>query len=663
LWRARLALDDRGEASVEIPLNDVITGFRIAAVATGGTGRFGFGAATIQATQDLMVLSGLPPLVREGDRFRAGFTVRNATDRPLTVEMGARAQGMSPDPGPLAAALAPGEARELAWDVTAPHGVASLPWEVWVKAREGGAQDRLRVTQRVAPAAPVRVFQATVAQLVGQATLPVERPVDALAGGGVGVSIRPRLGDGLDGVERYMRQYPYGCMEQRVSMAVALRDRPSWDRLMAQLPSHLDGDGLLKYFPGMVWGSPVLTAYVVSIGHEARWEVPAEPLERMAAGLRKFVEGSVIRHSPLPAADLSVRKLAALEALSRIGQGDPKLLGSLSVEPNLWPTSALIDWINFLLNVERVPQRRARLAEAEQILRARLQFRGTVMGFSTEATDGLGWLMVSQDLNAVRTVLTALRLEGWREEIPRLMRGALARQRGGHWDLTLANAWGVLAMDGFSRAFEDQEVTGSTRAALGDQARLLDWRAAPLGDAMILPWPSGQTHLTLVHEGSGRPWAVVQSLAAVPLKEPLFSGYRIHKGATALERRRPEQWSRGDVLRVRLEIDAQADQTWVVVSDPIPAGAVVLGGGLGRDSRLLTRGEERKGRVWPAFEERAFEAFRAYYEYVPKGSFTVEYTMRLNQPGTLQTPPTRVEALYVPEMMGEMPNPPMEILP
>jgi len=37
--------------------------------------------------------------------------------------------------------------------------------------------------------------------------------------------------------------------------------------------------------------------------------------------------------------------------------------------------------------------------------------------------------------------------------------------------------------------------------------------------------------------------------------------------------------------------------------------------------------------VWSAFEERSFEAFRAYYEYVPKGKWTVEYTVRLNRPG------------------------------
>jgi uncharacterized protein YfaS (alpha-2-macroglobulin family) len=101
----------------------------------------------------------------------------------------------------------------------------------------------------------------------------------------------------------------------------------------------------------------------------------------------------------------------------------------------------------------------------------------------------------------------------------------------------------------------------------------------------------------------------------------------------------------------------------VVVNDPVPAGTTILGKGLERDSELLTKGEERKGWVWPTYEERSFEAFRAYYEYVPKGNWTVEYTIRLNQNGVFQLPTTRVEALYFPEMFGEIPNKTVEIKP
>jgi hypothetical protein len=663
MWKGRVALNERGEAEAVVPLNDAVTSFRIVAVATGGVALFGTGAASIQSNQDLTLFSGLPPLVREGDRYRAGVTVRNASGKALTVDVSARAPVVSPAPAPQTVALAAGEARELFWDVDAPSGTGELAWEFEATAKESGEHDRLRAVQKVVPAVPQQVFQASLARLEGRYVLPVERPPDALAGGGVRVNVRARLGDGLKAVADYMRRYPYGCLEQKISVAVALRDPELWERWMAQIPAHMDSDGLVKYFPSIPYGDPVLTAYLVAVSHASGWTLSDDLLKRMSQGLRRFIEGSLVRYSPLPTADLTVRKLAAIAALCRLGAAEPALVSSIAIEPNLWPTSAVIDWVEILLALEQISNRKERLAEAEQVLRARLTYQGTLISFSTEASDRLWWLMVSNDLNAVRLLLAALRLDGWRQDLPQLVRGALARQRQGRWDLTTANAWGVLAMERFSEMFEAGDVTGTTRIDFAGQTRAFDWSTPLKVDSLLLTWPPGKSELAAEHQGSGHPWLTVQSLAALPLKEPLSSGYTIRKTLTALERRAPGFWSRGDILQVRLEIDAQADMTWVAVSDPVPAGAAILGTGLGRDSRLLIPNEEPTKRVWPAYEERSFEAFRAYYDYVPKGTWTVEYTLRLNQPGVFGLPPTRVEALYAPEMCGEIPNSAMEVHP
>jgi uncharacterized protein YfaS (alpha-2-macroglobulin family) len=206
-------------------------------------------------------------------------------------------------------------------------------------------------------------------------------------------------------------------------------------------------------------------------------------------------------------------------------------------------------------------------------------------------------------------------------------------------------------------------VTGTTSAAVAGATRAIEWSQSPKGSVLAFPWPAGRADLSIAHAGTGLPWVTVQAQAAIPLKTPLSSGYRISKTLTPIERRAPDRWSRGDLVRVRLTIQAQSDMTWVVVSDPIPAGASHLGRGLGRASAIARQGEARTGAAWPAFEERAFDAFRAYYEYVPQGSFAVEYTIRLNQSGWFQLPATRVEALYAPEMFGELPNAPLEVDP
>jgi len=241
------------------------------------------------------------------------------------------------------------------------------------------------------------------------------------------------------------------------------------------------------------------------------------------------------------------------------------------------------------------------------------------------------------------------------------MRGVIGRMKRGHWGTTIANAWGVLAAGRFSEKYESVPVTGLTTATLDRKSAAFDWSAKPHGDRTPLPWPARKASLVITHAGTGSPWATVQSLAAVPLKQPLTSGFSIRKTITAVEQKTKGKWTRGDVARVRLEVSSQADASWVVVDDPIPAGSVILGSGLGRDSRMMTKGEKNRYYWEEAFRERSFEALRVYYEFMPKGSWQVEYTIRLNNDGSFNLPQTRVEALYTPEMFGEIPNSPMEV--
>jgi len=460
-----------------------------------------------------------------------------------------------------------------------------------------------------------------------------------------------------------MRRYPYSCLEQLISQAVVLRDLEQWQQIAAILPSHLDSDGLLKYFPAMEQGSEVLTPYALSIVHEAGWEIPSEVRERMIQGLQRFVEGTIQRWPPFAAVDLALRKLTAVEALSRYTTVKPQVLGSIIIEPNLWPTSAVLDWWSVLHRVPGIRNQGSQLRQAEQIVRSRLNLQGRALGFSSANPDGLWWLMTSADTNAVRLMLLLLEQRLWQEDLPRLLNGTLARQQHETWDLTVANAWGALAIEKFSQMFEKTPIGGTTTASLGSAVREVTWAHTPQGDALAFPWPGTDTTLTVDHVGAGHPWVTLEATAAIPLKASLVSGYRLTKSLIPVDASTAGRFTRGDIVRVRLEIKADRDMTWVVVNDLIPAGASHLGTGLGRDSQLSVQGEERQAHTRSAFEERAFDGFRAYYEFVPKGSLIVEYTVRLNQSGRFNLPPTRVEALYAPEMFGELPNDVVEVRP
>lgn len=679
LWKGRVPLNPQGEAELEVPLNDSLTAFRLTAVAHASTGFFGTGDASIRTTQDVMLHAGLPPLIREGDRFKAVFTLRNASSRKLALNVKAHWQVPQPtkpkqEGGTETAPpwqelpmqsleLDAGAAKEVAWDMSVPVDTAKLDWEVSAESADGSAKDALKISQSVIPVWPVRVYQATLMQIDKPINMPVAQPEGAVPGrGGIRVSLRNRIGDGLAGVLDYMGRYPYSCFEQRTSKAIALRNEELWKANMDIIPAYLDSDGLLRYFPmDFLQGSDVLTSYVLSIAQEADWAIPEAPRERMLEALSGFVSGQIKRGMAISTADLAIRKLAAIETLARYQKAKPEMLDSISIDPNLWPTSAVLDWLSILKQMPNLARRDERLSEASHIIRSRLNLQGTTMGFSTEDSDRLWWLMVSIDENAVRALLNLLDQPQWKEDIPRMVTGAIGRQHHGHWDTTTANAWGTLALEKFSAAFEAVPVTGYTEAAMDGSKKGMQWTPETKQSALNFPWGNGPAELQVKHNGTGKPWAIVQSRAALPLKQPLFTGYSIKRSIEPVEQQQKGQWNKGDVARIKLEMDAQSDMTWVVVDDPVPAGATILGSGLGGDSKLLVKGEKQEGWVWPAYEERRFEAFRAYYEYVPKGHWSFEYTIRLNNPGQFELPATRVEALYAPEMFGELPNGAWEI--
>lgn len=675
-WTARVKLDAKGRAVVDVPLNDALSSFRIVAIASAGDGLFGTGFASVRSHQDLMLFSGLPTLVRENDQYRAGFTVRNASDRAMRIKLsgslnrnlagkapqalyakGLQAQELDVDAG---------KAIEVAWNIRAPYDADSLSWQVVAQEiRDGkpsGLEDKIKVSQVVASAFPVRVYQSTVERLDKPYRIPVKIPADAVPGrGSVELNLRPSLLGSMSGVSEYLRYYPFNCMEQRVSQAIVLRDTNLWSSVTGSMPAYLDRDGLLKYFPEMPIGDETLTAYVISIADEAGWEIPEGVKQDMIKGLTGFVQGKVRRDSALPTADLAIRKINAIAALSRAHAFKDDLLQSFDIQPNLWPTSAVLDWVDVLQREASVPDNADHLKKALIILRSRLNFQGTTMGFSTERQDALWWLMVSADSNANRMLISVLDEPDWKADIPRLVKGSLSRQRKGHWNTTVANAWGVLAMEKFSAKFEAIPVSGTSSTRVGSIEQKQVWANQLDGGTYNFAWANTQQDLSVTHDGKGAPWLTVTARAAIPLKQALSTGYKIKRTVTPLKQAVSGKWSAGDIARISLDVESQSDMTWVALNDPIPAGASILGSGLGGDSRIMTKGEKKVGWVWPAFEERRNDSFRSFYRYVPKGNFKVEYSVRYNNAGRFALPSTRVEAMYAPEMFGEVPNPVTEI--
>jgi len=655
LWRGRVKLDPQGRALIDVPLADSLSSYRLVAVATAGEGLFGTGSTNIRTVQDLAIYAGVPPLVRSGDFYGATFTLRNGTDRPMRVTANVALQPAIARGAPLTVTVPPGGAAPVTWRLTAPIGIDKLHWTVTARSTDGRANDRLAVDQQVVPAVPEQVWAATLVRIGTGTSVPVGPPPGALPGrGGVDVALAASPAPPLNGVRSYMLAYPYGCFEQRLSKAVALDDRAAWAKQMEALPTYVASNGLLHYWPMPEEpGSIALTAYALSITADAGLTWPDAAKAGLLQALRGVVEGRITEDGSGPG-DARLLRLAALAALARNDAATPAMVDQLAMPLGDMPTATLADWLVTLARVPGVDPRRVQAAEAA--LRSRILYEGTRLDL-TDSRNAPWWMMVSDDEMALKALLAVTGRTGWDAEAPRMMIGVALRQMRGHWDTTLANAWGTVAVRRFAAAYPGS-AAGLTTARLGGRTMTSTALQPPL---LRLPLPRGPGALLLAHGGEAGPWATISVRAAVPLTAPISAGYRISREVSFIQRQRPGRISRGDVMRVRITIDAPVDRTWVVIDDPIPAGASILGAGGGQSALLA--GQASGGNGWPSYVEQGLDAWRGYFRWMAKGRTTVEYAVRLNGTGRLQLPPTRVEAMYSPEIHAALPNNSITIVP
>lgn len=665
-WTARAKVDSNGRAEFTVPLNDSLTGFKLVAAAVSRE-RFGTGEARMESFQDLQLLSGLPLVVRQGDQLDPGFTLRNASDKSQTLHFTASIDGLG-TVADKSVTVAPGRAEVVGVPFVVPRDITELRW--LVRAEGGGVGDGLKLTQKVLDPVPERVVQGMLLQLTEPTTIPVQKPAGALSGGGVVVAGQARLADSLGSVRDYFRDYPYSCLEQKTSKAAGLQDRARWDEVMELLPTYLDDNGFAAFYPN-TGGYPFLTAHILKVSRALDWPVPEASRRRMLDALVNYVEGRASFDDwRMHEWDDGHRRLEVLALLASYGRFKPSQLDSLKIDPPRWTTTMLVNWFEILRQGKAIPRQAERLAQAESLLRSRLTLQGSALLLS-EGEYNWWWLYDNDTSTIARLMLATLDLPAWREDQPRLLRGLLMRQREGHWNTTVANMWGGFALKRFSETFEREPVSGETRVQLGSQQQALNWMPAE-PTPVRLDWPAAPVEVKLSQQGSGKPWITVQSRARIPLKAPWGTGFTVEKKLLPLQQKVQGQWSVGDIVKVCLKLRSQSDIGWVALDDPIPAGSTLLGRALANDEALVQyqacdwptdKDGNNYGWAWPSYAEFGADGYRAYYERVYKGGWQASYTLRLNQSGAFVLPPTRVEAMYAPEMFGMTPNANWQVKP
>ncbi|MCZ2136367.1 MAG: hypothetical protein LC098_13230 [Burkholderiales bacterium] len=656
LWQGTVQTDGNGEASVEIPLNDSLTRFRIVAVADAYGERFGTGETSIRSTRDLQLFSGLPAVVRHGDQYRAAVTLRNSTQREITTEA-------SGDMGGKALAkreqrIGAGQSAILQWDVIAPGEGSSVTWNFAANEKGKARGDALRVTQTLQTPLPIRTLAEANAEIKGKSSLRL-KPDANVDRGELLVSLARTYGTDTSGIRAYFARYPFACLEQRMTKAMGTKDPASWEIIANSLGNYLSPSGLAHYYPGATdEGYPALTAFVLAGANEAAWELPDAARERMLSGLERYVAGDIkTSRSWLPSDGqyLLSEKLIALEALSRYGRVSKRLLDTIRVDPVKLTAASLADWLDILNRsadiADRAALRRAAMAELRDNIRVN-------NGVATIArSDNRWYFMRSDDYTMARMFRLSLETKELAEYRLPLLRGLNNRMhRGGYFYGTQANLWAAFALEKYARL---ASADGRTRVTFRGETKELVWDNTITEGELRFAWPVDGGELTLEHLGSGMPWARAQVRAPVPLTGRIDNGIGLSKTFRPVQQKRPGRYSVGDVIQVTVTADNKTGVGWLAIDDPVPAGSTVLGG----LSKLANISEPP--RTWQGYRyvERTFTSVRTSFEWASKGSHSVSYDLRLTTPGRFALPATHAEALYAPEVNGDLGNVTFEIDP
>ncbi|MGI5844589.1 MAG: alpha-2-macroglobulin family protein [Candidatus Xenobium sp.] len=687
-WSPRLLTDSKGRAQVDFQLPDSLTRFRVMAVAQTRDGRFGSGKAALEVRKPLLLQPSVPRFARRGDRFQAGVLVFNNTGGSGEVLVEAEAAGVSLVERKTARVrLNSGQSREVLFDFEAPGSGDS---EIGFRASLGSYRDSLKLPL------PVHLSQR-LETVATSGTVPVDSQVERVQvpGGvlpGTAVLETTVSSSVLSGVEEalnWLVDYPYGCLEQRLSRLVPLllagdlltaSARADLDKkaLKARAQAELDELASLQVEGGgfAMWAGSdrvhdELTASAVRTLLEARergFRVEEAMLTQARAAMKKALNQKN-RDYPFSSTENLTVRASLLEALTRMDYSDPATLSALFKERDQLSVDAKVHLLRAAWRMKN--------STVVDELRRDIQNLARVEAQTAWFDDPVPqpWLF-SSSVRTTSLVLEAFLEQGESALAPRMVRWLMEARRDGHWGTTQQDAAALRALLAYRSRFESQtpdlEATvqvagrGILQTRLNSKAPLASSQTTleegKVGEALEVLF--GRRGRGTLHYDLRLRYAPEKDLPAQDEGFTVFRTVRPLEGAKV----HIGPFRAGQTYRVTLTVLTPHERRYVVVEDPVPAGFEVVQTTFETESDEFRQVLSQAGIAKPwmgTFNHFEIEDSRVllFADGLVPGEHTFEYLVRAMLPGKFRLPATRAEEMYHPEIFGTTPVQVVEVQP
>ena len=684
-WNPNVVSGTDGKASVRFQLPENLTTFKIFAVAHTRDSKFGVSESSVLVTKELMLRTALPRFFRVGDEVEAGVIVHNLTDRDGSVRLAASMSGVEMrGPAEREIPLKQGESKEVRYKFKV-NSAGDGPFTF--KA----AMDRWSDGVEVSLPRKVPSFLETVA-LYGSDTKSVSEaitvPNDIFTdAGGIQISTSSTALLGVDGGVQYLFEYPYGCIEQKVSrilpailfedvvVSFGLQAYPNRESVRAvvsgtlsEITRHQTFEGGFSYWPGSRYVSDFASAYAMlalvkaqSKGYTINQTVYDRGIEYLKSMVRRptVVDryGLMYWH---------VTQSMALAVLAENGYSDASAMELMFQRREEMPYVARAFLVK-ALSYRTESSQEAMIDELIRGLMNGLKASAGSVHFEEPSDEGLAWTFSSNVRSTAAVLQILLEVKGKEVEwSDRAVRYLMDAKNAGHWNTTQDNAYVFWALGTYSEVFEPEVPDFTARVVLDGKTilqEIYEGRSSRIAqsDLSLEQVRRGKMlKLDFNMDGSGRMYysARMQYAPKTEIKAR-NEGLKIEKVISDVNGRTVSgnTFRAGQTYRVRLLITSAQDRTHVVVDDPLPAGWEAVNTTLATSASYGSDVSKENDYTWwysGGFDRKELRDDRvlAFADWMERGTSTVEYLIRATTVGSFQTPPAKVEMMYHPEVFG-----------
>ena len=708
-WNPSVPVDQDGKATISFEAPDNLTGWRVLALAVTPTDRLGLGEATFKVNRPTEIRAAMPNNVREGDAFGANFTIMNRSDEHRTIKVTITAEGDIDDKKPLRTETTLDLDPYKRAAVSLPVDASILPLvrdtnrgqiRFTVTAGDETDSDAIEHTLPVLKSrSPVTIasYGAIDSNVVEEKiAVPSDIYPDSTD---ISLTFSPTLLTGLDGAFRYMRDYPYTCWEQKITMAVLaaqyntlkpfLAQTTSWEK-SAELPdavlrnaaSYQAPNGGMAYFNARdAYVDPYLSAYT-ALAFGWLKESGYTPSPQVESALHKYLL-NFLRNNAAP--DYYSREMTAsvraviLTALKDKGgvTADDVIRFRADI-----PAMDVFGLTHYISAAKSFPKTRAAYSESLDNLLARGILSAGKFSLNDKISGGFERILSTP----LRSNCAALGVLG--DTLPETKASGLVRyitqSRGSrdHWENTQENAFCMNALSSYAKRRESMSPNLRVKASLGATAlggiSLTKHTDAPQTIIRALDEKDAGTQkiLRIEKEGAGRAYYESRlRYAPIDLSKPRNDGidigreYSILKDGVWTAVNGAVNLKRGDTVRVDLYVSLPTARNFVVVNDPLPGALETINQDLATSaksedgrSRDAVAGSQYTGKKgwagltdgrWGFYHrELRHDSARFYADWIEPGNYRLTYTAQAVAEGDFTAPPVRAEEMYNPDVSG-----------